>query len=168
MSKEKRELESDGIRLTIELVPRSCMYTNVRSEVSDDTWSRYKGFISDEAGARCEICGGRGPKWPVECHEVWSYLCGVQKLERLIALCPSCHEVKHIGHAHVNGRFDEAREHLMKVNRMTPEEADRYIGEAFEGWGRRSESNWILDISYLEKLEEDIAKPKPVKTGFRK
>lgn len=36
---------------------------------------------------------------PVECHEVWDYDDDrkIQRLERRVALCPACHEVKHAG-----------------------------------------------------------------------
>ena len=39
-------------------------------------------------------------------HEVWDYddARRVQRLVRLIALCPACHEVKHLGLAAKRGR----------------------------------------------------------------
>jgi hypothetical protein len=57
-------------------------------------------------GSRCEICGGRGPEHPVECHERWRYndLIRTQTLVRMIALCPACHQVKHVGLANVRGK----------------------------------------------------------------
>lgn len=50
-----------------------------------------------------KVCGGRGEKWPVECHEMWQYddKNHVQKLAGLIALCPDYHKVKHIGYASI-------------------------------------------------------------------
>jgi hypothetical protein len=77
-------------RLTVELVPSTCWYTNVRSNVSKAVWDRLRRRVAAEAGKRCEICGGRGRRWPVECHEVWHYddATKVQRLERLVALCP--------------------------------------------------------------------------------
>ena len=58
-------------RLTIELVPQTCWFSNVRSEVSAADWDRLRKLTSNAAGGRCEVCGGRGPRWPVECHEIW-------------------------------------------------------------------------------------------------
>jgi hypothetical protein len=94
-------------RLTVELVPSTCWYTNVRSNVSKAVCDRLRRRVAAQTGNRCEICGGRGRRWPVECHEVWHYddEVKVQRLERLAALCPACHEVKHAGLASKRGRL---------------------------------------------------------------
>ena len=140
--------------LTIELVPKTCWYSNVRSEVSKGEWDKIKKIVSAKANHKCEICNGIGSKWPVECHEVWSYENKIQKLERFIALCPSCHEVKHIGLATIKGRQDIAISHLAKVNGSSLEDASLYVQEAFGTWSKRSEHQWILDISYLDVFKE--------------
>jgi hypothetical protein len=109
---------------------------------------------------RCEICAGRGHRWPVECHEVWLYndKTYTQTLVRLIALCPMCHKVKHIGLASVNGEFEEVRAHLMKVNQWPQQStADAYIARAFEIFEERSRHEWMLDISYLKQFGVDPA-----------
>jgi hypothetical protein len=139
--------------LTIELVPKTCWYRNVRSHVSAQEWERLKALTFGRAGRRCEICGGRGERWPVECHEIFSYddENRVQKLERLAALCPRCHEVKHIGLAGMRGRRREAVEHLARVNGWSTEDALIYIEVCFEVWSRRSLHPWRLDISYLDR-----------------
>jgi hypothetical protein len=36
-----------------------------------------------------------------------------QRLERMIALCPSCHRVKHMGKARIDGKYDAALRHLV-------------------------------------------------------
>jgi hypothetical protein len=90
----------------------------------------------------------------VECHEVWDYddTRHVQRLVRLIALCPSCHECKHIGFANVRGRGDIAAAHLASVNQWSAAMADDYVGECFELWEHRSQFKWSLDISCLGSL----------------
>ena len=138
--------------LTIELVPSSSFYNNVRSSVTKKQWDTIRSRVAAEAWNLCEICGGVGKKHPVECHEVWKYDSkSVQTLERMIALCPSCHMVKHIGLAQVQGRGDQAMKHLMKVNQLKKKEAEEYIIYAFALWSERSKYNWKLDISFLEK-----------------
>src|SRR5205823_6629265 len=79
--------------LTVELVPSTCWFHNVRSEVSTEDWDRLKQMASQRAGRRCEVCGRRGPRWPVEAHEVWEYddEKHVQRLLGIVALCPACH-----------------------------------------------------------------------------
>lgn len=139
--------------LTVELIPRTSWFTNVRSHVSAAEWERLKRIVSERAGRRCEICGGRGPRWPVECHEVFSYddERRVQRLERLVALCPACHEVKHIGLAGVRGRRAEAVRHLARVNGWSNADAELYLEACFEQWHRRSNHEWTLDLSHLEQ-----------------
>jgi hypothetical protein len=94
------------VRLTVELVPKTSWYHNVRALVDEMTWDRIRHQVWRQAEYRCEICGGRGPEHPVECHEVWRYddRTRVQALVRMIALCPACHQVKHLGLANVQGR----------------------------------------------------------------
>lgn len=141
-------------RLTIELVPSSSWYDNVRSNVSRAEWDRLRRATAQTAGHRCEICSGRGRRWPVECHEVWSFDddTGVQRLVRLIALCPACHEVKHIGLASRRGRYAVALGHLARTNGWSREDAELYAQAAFEQWARRSARDWTLDLTVLDAL----------------
>ncbi|HEX8140997.1 MAG TPA: HNH endonuclease [Pyrinomonadaceae bacterium] len=141
--------------LTIELVPRTSWYRNVRSNVTAAVWERLKRLTSVRAGNVCEICAGRGKKWPVECHEVFDYddERHVQKLVRLVALCPSCHEVKHIGLAGARGNHGWAVAHLARVNGWSIADAELYVEASFELWHRRSCHQWQLDLSYLEGFD---------------
>ncbi len=141
--------------LTIELVPSTCWFKNVRSQVSAADWDKLKKLTARAAGYRCEICGGRGPKWPVEAHEVWDYndRTHMQTLTGLIALCPDCHSVKHIGLAVSRGREQPTLEHLARVNGWSVEDARLYMEVQFEVWSQRSTHNWTLDISWLERVE---------------
>jgi hypothetical protein len=121
--------------LTIELIPRTSWFRNVRSHVSAAEWERLKRLTFGRAGYRCEVCGGRGPRWPVECHEVFSY-----------------HEAKHIGLAGVRGRRAAAVAHLARVNNWSVADAELYLEACFEQWHRRSCHEWQLDLSYLKRL----------------
>lgn len=144
-------------KLTIELVPKTCWFSNVRSEVSRAEWDTIRRRVYREADYICEICDGQGDAHPVECHEVWEYddEAKIQKLVRMIALCSACHEVKHIGFATVRRRCKEALRHLAEVNDWTAEEAEEYVEQAFEEWEERSRHQWQLDISALgEYLSE--------------
>jgi hypothetical protein len=144
----------DPLKLTIELVPKSSWYDNVRTHVSKEVWDKLRNEVYFQASYKCEICGGKGHKWPVECHEVWEYddVNHIQKLVRLIALCPNCHTTKHAGFAILKGNEDIVIEQLMRVNKMTDKEADEHITKAFEIWRERSKHNWTVDISYLKGL----------------
>ena len=137
-------------RLTIELVPRTCWYSNVRSEVSPAVWDAIRKPVYRAARWTCEICGTK-PNRPVEAHEVWQYddVTHVQRLVRMIALCPDCHGVKHIGHSAHEGRAEQAERHLRRVNGWNRQQTDEYIENAFTLWAVRSTHDWTLDLSIL-------------------
>jgi 5-methylcytosine-specific restriction endonuclease McrA len=139
--------------LTIELVPSTVWYKNLRSELTTAQWDHVRKAAYRAAGYVCEICSEKGPKWPVECHEIWDFNdeTHTQTLTGLIALCPSCHEVKHIGLAGKRGRGESARSHLARVNGWTNDQADEYIEEAFLLWSNRSLDEWTLDISWIQE-----------------
>lgn len=133
--------------LTIELVPQSAWFSNLRSELTAREWQMVKEKTFDLANYCCEICGGIGRRHPVECHEVWDYnptIC-VQTFIRPIALCPACHEVKHYGLAEIRGRDRIARAHLMRINKWTGEQADQHIQQAFSEWSARNQISWALN-----------------------
>lgn len=143
-------------KLTIELVPSSSFYKNVRSEVTSRQWNSLRKTCYKKAGHVCEICGdtglNQGRTHAVECHEIWSYENGIQKLEGLIALCPNCHAAKHAGLARIQGREHVVIQQLMKVNSISEQQALMQVEQAFELWHKRSQRNWLLDISLIDKL----------------
>ena len=138
-------------KLTIELVPRTSWFTNLRSILSGEDWDRIRRATYLSANFICQICGGRGVKHPVECHEIWQYddLKHHQTLTGLIALCPDCHRVKHIGLAKVQGFYSDAVRHLAKVNEWSIGQAESYICSAFEQWKKRNAFTWTIDISII-------------------
>lgn len=140
-------------KLSIELVPSTCWFSNVRSHVADEDWQTIKRKTFKRAGYKCEICGSRGPKWPAECHEIWKYddNTSVQTLEGFIALCPSCHKVKHIGRARLQGKSVETTAHLAIVNGWAYLTAEKYVDKQFAVWRERSQHGWQLNISFIEK-----------------
>lgn len=155
-----------GTLLTIDLVPKSCWYSNVRSEVSTQKWKTITRAVYAEANYTCEVCGGRGGAHPVECHEKWDYNddTEVQRLLGLQALCPACHEVKHFGLAQVRGHEDRAFAHLRWVNNWTVPETTKHVTAAFELWTIRSSTSWTLNIDYLRRWGIEKA---PVRPGGR-
>jgi len=146
--------------LTIELVPRTAWFSNVRTNVTSNQWDSIRKPIYRAAHYRCEICGGAGPDHPVECHEVWHYddEHKIQTLVRMLALCPACHMVKHIGLAGIRGKKEEALKHLAMVNKWRIDQAHEYAAEQFGVWRARSTHQWVLDLNVL--LDYGIAIPK--------
>jgi len=149
-------------KLSIELVPETCWYSNVRSEVSKDEWDILRRKVYKIASYQCEICTGVGPKWPVECHEVWHYddVKKIQTLKRMIALCPNCHEVKHIGLASIKGRYFEAVKWLARINTWPHPEAENYVEDCMLQYRERSVYNWQLNLYGLNQYKENCGKEK--------
>lgn len=145
-------------KLTIELVPEGQWGANLRSELPRHEWDALRHETYRQAGFKCEICGGKGPKHPVECHEIWEYDDDkhFQRLKGLIALCPACHRVKHIGHTfHRDPEAGfQAILHMAKVNGWTKDEALGHVDEAMLTWQRRSMRSWTLDLSWLDRQRE--------------
>ena len=140
--------------LTIELVPKTAWFKNLRSELPRMQWDKLRKATYSAAGNHCEVCGGKGPKWPVECHEIWIYddIKHTQTLTGLIALCPSCHQVKHMGLARIRGKEEEATQHLMKVNHFNRYEANSFIEKAFILWEERGKNNWKINYEWVNTV----------------
>lgn len=150
------------LKLTIELVPQSSWFNNVRSAVSAKEWDKIRKQVYSEAWHVCQICGGIGPNHPVEAHEIWEYDDKklIQKLTGMIALCPRCHLVKHLGFATVSGKRTIAVNHFIDINKLKRDEAQKLINKAFELWAKRSRKIYAIDISLLEKYGIDTYKLK--------
>lgn len=144
-------------KLTIELVPGTQWGINLRSRLPKESWDFLRRKTYLKAGFRCEVCNGVGPKWPVECHEIWGYNDeeNIQTLKGLIALCPLCHQVKHMGRSIHVGKAEETIQQLMDVNGWCDETAETYIINAFKVWEKRSRYNWQIDLSWLDQFVLD-------------
>lgn len=143
-----------NLKLSIELVPSSSWYSNVRSNVSKDNWEKIKKVIFKNADYKCEICGGIGKKHPVECHEIWEYddKNHIQKLVGCIALCPSCHRVKHYGLSSIQGLEVPTKKWFCKINNIDFNEANVEISKAFSTFNERSKHQWTLDLNWLKTI----------------
>ena len=145
-------------RLTVDLIPSTSWWKNVRSEMPKSKWDKLRRKSYKNANYQCEVCGDsgfdQGYRWPVECHEIWEFdeATKTQRLVRLTALCPRCHEVKHFGLAQIRGRAKQAFQHLMKVNDWTKEEALQHVRQANAVYQKRSQVKWKLNLDAIEEL----------------
>lgn len=140
--------------LRINLVPQTSWGVNARILLPDHEWKAIKREqVYKKTGSRCLVCGGRGPKWPVEADEVWHFddKTGVQTLRTAVPLCPPCHEVRSIGHASTRGRKAVAKEHLAWVHRWSKAEVNAFVDEAFAVWKRRNRVQWRFDFNPFER-----------------
>jgi hypothetical protein len=144
--------------LEIEMVPRTCFFSNLRSNLRPKDWQKLRLLTIAKANNRCEICGSMNTGRSLECHEIWQYdeEIHMQRLIGLVALCRECHRAKHMALAREMGWETAARRHMMRVNHWTPRQVNVYINEAFELFEQRSLVAWSLDISWLEGWDVEI------------
>jgi hypothetical protein len=178
------------MNLTVELIPRTCHGSNVRTLIPNKFWVKLRKESYEKAGGKCEICGEKGKdqgfKHDLECHEIWNYNTETmtQELSGLIALCPMCHLCKHIGRALAMKKKELAYKHMRKVNKITQPELDEYIAEVFLEYKEFSTKRWAIDLNYLsgkqgitesvlekahkKRLDENVKPFKPKKYGKKR
>lgn len=159
-----------GPPLAVELIPRPCWGTNVRSYVAAHVWNMIKDHTVHAALCRCQACGMSGDRWSFDCHEVFEYddRTRIQKLTALMSLCRFCHEAKHYGLAMRCGRGAEAFAQLRKVNGWNAAEAIEYLLKQFEICAERSNFLWTLDLKLLEqRFEISVAPELPEQRKIR-
>jgi len=137
-----------GIKLSVELVPSSCWFSNVRSEVSAATWKKLRQQTLEAASHSCEVCGDSKK---LECHEIFNYddANHTQTLVRLQCLCKACHSVKHLGLAFAQNREQPALRRLARLNSWSSAKTDAYVQRVFALWQERSTHEWRLDLGSL-------------------
>lgn len=153
-----------GSGLFVDMIPRTCWFTNVRTCVSERDWERLRRMILRRARQQCEACGAgedRAARRWLEAHERWRYddRSGTQTLRRLICVCSPCHLVTHLGYANVTGRSEEALAHLRQVTGMTDEQASRHVDDAGRLWVERSARAWHLDLRMLTDAGVTLRRP---------
>ena len=144
------------LKLDFELVPDGCWYSNLRTILSKKQWDFLKKDARERANGKCMICGAKSTR--LEAHEKWSYNeeTATQKLEDILAVCPDCHHVIHIGRTQLKGDEVRAENHFMKVNGCSYVEYRKALGEANEVHKRRNLiSEWKLDLSYFTRFTTD-------------
>lgn len=160
----------DPSRLTVELVPSTAWWSNVRSNVSRSEWEKCKAYSKAKTNGVCIICSGRGQeqgwRYATEAHEIWDYDDDrqVQTLVDIVPLCPLCHQCKHLGRTRAVSNLQQwirVVGHLQKVNRWPDWKVEKYINLVFQIWEVRSSMQWELDISFLE-TEVGLALPATV------
>lgn len=147
----------DGVRLRASLLPESVWGSNIRGLVSRTHWDALRIPVCDAAANRCEICGTAcRPRRP-DTHEKWTFTPaagprpGVQKLQKLIALCRDCHRVQHSGLARVRGEQFLVQSHLQRVNQWSAHQASDDIDRAAALGELLRHEPWDLDLSTLQR-----------------
>ena len=135
------------------MVPQSLWGKNLRAVIHKQDWDVVRKTAYRKYGHRCGVCGGQGPKWPVEADEAWDYddaNCH-STLKGVIALCPACHAIRHWGRTSIKGREEEDRAltWMMDLNRWSRRKAREVVDDAFAQWQQRSKVRWSIDYSWV-------------------
>lgn len=148
--------------MTIELVPKTSWGSNLRNSMSKKNWDIVRNETYKKYDNKCGICGAAGT---IQCHEIWEYddANHIQNLRGFIALCPSCHNIKHIGRAGIlatEGKldFNELIRHFIKINRCSQDIFEKHFNEAFDVWKERSKHEWIVNVGDYRDIVKNKSK----------
>lgn len=145
------------LKLVIDLVPKTCWYSNLRKNMPRSRWNKLRKQVYSKVGNICEICGADGK---LKCHELWKYddRKHVQKLKGFCALCNMCHLVAHFGFAQIlafQGKLDleAVIKHFMKVNKVDRKVFENHLTESFTIWKQRSRcKKWHTNLGKWRSL----------------
>lgn len=143
------------MKLNFELVPKTCWHSNLRKMLKQNRWNQISKDVRDKANHKCEICGEECDR--LEAHEQWEYddVKHIQRLKRIIAVCPPCHQVIHIGATQRRcGQegYIAALHHYVNVNECDMVTFDKELAMAMTLYKKRSEySDWTFDEASFEE-----------------
>ncbi len=149
-------MSKSKLKLSIELVPESCWYKSLRTEMPRRRWDKFRNEVIEASHNACDICGSKDK---LHCHEIWEYddKKRIQKLVGFQTVCNMCHFVHHIGLAsnlanqgHLD--FDAVIQHFGKVNKLKKVDFEQHHKEAFALWEKRSKLKWKSDLGKYSKL----------------
>ncbi len=154
--KSKPRPKPKSLKLTVDLVPQTQWYKNLRNQVPRSVWDKLRKGVYAQAGFKCQICGAEGK---LNCHEIWEYEEEnlVQHLKGFHAVCSMCHHVTHFGMSSIlasQGHLDieEVVGHFMKVNDVSREAFEEHLLDAADIWSCRSQFEWVLDYGQWAAL----------------
>lgn len=154
-TKNQLIMDFNNLKLTIELVPTTSWYCNLRKVLPLEAWDKLRHQVYAQYNHQCGICGQQGI---LNCHELWQYddLKYIQTLTGFIALCKMCHHIKHIGLANILAdrgelNYEMLIRHFMGVNNCDRLTFTKHRQKAFDEWERRSEHEWQVDLNDFKK-----------------
>jgi hypothetical protein len=145
--------EEDAPRLAIEVIPMEQANANLRFTLLRKDWRKLSEQVRRDAKGICQICGA--VSHPLECHESWTWddEAEIQKLVDLLAICHSCHLVKHYSQHEWKGvDYTEAFQHLCRVNEWNKKQADRYVRRQLAVHEARMYKSYEVDLTFVEQF----------------
>ena len=149
-------MSSKRLKLTIDLIPKSCWKTSIRKSMPESEWNEISQDVIKKANNACEICGSEKK---VVCHEVWKYddKKSIQKLNGFKAICRMCCAVEHFGLSQVLAmkgylNLNEVIKHFCKVNDVSWDDFNKHKEKEFAKYRERSSREWKTDLGEWSKL----------------
>lgn len=168
----------DSLYLRMEIVPQTCWYFNLRKLFTVTKWGEVRNIAYAEYFYTCPFC--KEKFWDtsyneftdeiknptgggLHAHEIWVYDDDnhVQSLEGIVALCPTCHNIKHMfrtlkmveeGNEHIH--YDDIVKQFCEVNSISPDEYEKILEFEMTLFYERSKHEWVCDIgSYLSYVK---------------
>lgn len=118
--------------------------------MSPAEWQAVRLAVFKKHGKSCAFCK-KTPK-SLDCHEIWSYSIedgssiGKQRLIKILPLCKACHMVCHIGFWSLQGKYEQALQHMARTRRISKAAASAEIAEAFQVFEHLSRFEWELEV----------------------
>ncbi|MCA3266825.1 MAG: hypothetical protein ING19_12230 [Azospirillum sp.] len=140
------------------LIPSSSWGSSLANIAAN--WRDIKAPHIAARGGSCAVCGCVPVRRLPDCHEIWTYRMpeadaggikepGLQTLIGLESVCEDCHEIFHLSLATARGRGEIAAVRLAALNQWNAAELEAGLDTIMRSWERRSEIDWILDLSFL-------------------
>lgn len=138
-------------KILIELVPKTCFYSNVRSSVTPEDWDIIRKDAYRRYNWTCSVCKCKGK---MEAHEIWHYddQQKIQKLHDIVSVCNACHMLYHLGFASIKGKLPQCVKRLSKLNGWTLPQTNEFVDIVFEIHHHRSQHKWSADLSWLDRF----------------
>lgn len=145
------------LKLMPHLVPKPLWRKRAARLLKHGGWERIRRDTQEAAHGACQVCSD-----PVStsdpCHELWDYddERGTATLVGLRIQCRKCDAAVHMGRTVKRDLRDMTKAQLVKVNGITPREAQMLFDSAMEEWRRRNEKEWRIAVakSLLDRYPE--------------
>lgn len=118
--------------LPIESIPMTSWGVSLSNKLDKDKWDKFRREVYKRANHCCGVCGATDEQ--LHCHESWAFneKSKIQYLVKVKCLCKTCHEATHYFRSSVVFKLtytNYLKEHLMKINKITEVELERYIAK---------------------------------------
>lgn len=137
----------------MELIPENAWGNNLRNALPKKDWDNLRNFCYERFQNYCAVCNKYDEK--LDAHEVWKFKAHLQEQELIdiIALCKSCHFVKHFKQAKRIGAEKHAIEHFKKINKCNDYVFSEHLMESEFNFNNLSKiEKWTLTTPTLDKL----------------